>query len=324
VSIIEVDPKRFDTGAILAQETVSLVGERTPGGDRHHRATYSGQQAYYPPTYSALSTELADRGARMLVDCIEDLSGCRARAVQQQQQQQQDPPLPAVQYLKAPKLHKDAGQVRWEDTPASTVHNWWRGLHGNVGTFTFMARPQVSKKKKKMKKGQRATFETTEEESLATLLQRPTTEEPLATKEEPTTPSADLQRLQRVILHSIQPTAAPLPDAIQRAVRSHFGDEDGSGKEDGPKALPSIRPGSVVFDPSLSDTTTGLLHVACAPCVGAQGEHASVSWVSVAELQVQGKERYSATSFASGHMLKKGRLVEGFFFSEAPPTEASA
>mmetsp|Transcript_14865 Transcript_14865/g.24199 ORF Transcript_14865/g.24199 Transcript_14865/m.24199 type:complete len:199 (-) Transcript_14865:1971-2567(-) len=114
VSIIDVDPKAFDSGCILSQvETPILPGE----------------------TYSSLTDRLIEQGARQLVQVIENYDESKRNKTEQ-----------VGPSSSAFKLKKEDRLIDFNKYTAKEVWNRWRGLNENGGIFTYFGRKRVNLK----------------------------------------------------------------------------------------------------------------------------------------------------------------------------------
>jgi methionyl-tRNA formyltransferase len=83
-------------------------------------------------TSEQVERDLAELGARLLVQVVEDLQAGRAREVPQDER--------GVTY--APRLTRDDGLITW-DAPAAAIHNQVRGLHPWPHAFTSLRGSRV-------------------------------------------------------------------------------------------------------------------------------------------------------------------------------------
>ncbi|KAI9179931.1 Methionyl-tRNA formyltransferase [Blastocladiella emersonii ATCC 22665] len=108
VSIIGLDPRRFDSGAVLAQRKVAI-----PNPDKI--------------TYSTLAPRLADEGSIALLDTLRNFDAFSRAA------KTQDESL----VTHARKLAKRDGPVAWSDESAHAVFRRWRAIAHQVPLTTF-------------------------------------------------------------------------------------------------------------------------------------------------------------------------------------------
>ena len=111
VSIIEVDPKRFDAGHVLSQT--------------EHKIDPSPQLSA-----SELLRDLSHVGARDVVDVMENLEIRRSNAVPQDENQ----------VSRAPKVSSDLGLIDWNNMYGEEIFGRFRALSSRTGIYTHIDR----------------------------------------------------------------------------------------------------------------------------------------------------------------------------------------
>ena len=111
VSIIEVDPKRFDAGHVLSQT--------------EHKIDPSPQLSA-----SELLRDLSHVGARDVVDVMENLEIRRSNAVPQDENQ----------VSRAPKVSSDLGLIDWNNMHGEDIFGRFRALSSRTGIYTHIDR----------------------------------------------------------------------------------------------------------------------------------------------------------------------------------------
>lgn len=104
VSIIEIDPIKFDTGNILKQTKIVI-----PSTMMH----------------SELTHKLIEIGAKDLKSVLRDIDTARKNGVSQ----------PLGKFPRAPKLKKGVGNLSFENDDASKIYNKWRALSESYEVF---------------------------------------------------------------------------------------------------------------------------------------------------------------------------------------------
>lgn len=108
VSIIALDPERFDAGAILAQETAAILP---------------------CDTAATLTARLANEGADMVLDVMSRLDAARAAAVRQDESRA----------THAAKVGRADGVVAWASSTTRHLVRQFRTLHESVGLWTHVS-----------------------------------------------------------------------------------------------------------------------------------------------------------------------------------------
>jgi methionyl-tRNA formyltransferase len=108
ISIIELNPEKFDTGQILYQERTSIEPDET---------------------FDSLYDRLGKRGAELLRYVIENIETCKANAMSQTDVKTEGP------IVHATKITPDMKFVDWKENTASQIYNKWRALKTVRATF---------------------------------------------------------------------------------------------------------------------------------------------------------------------------------------------
>eukprot|EP00940_MAST-03C_sp_MAST-3C-sp2_P000954 g954.t1 len=113
VSIIEVDPKRFDAGAVLMQRRYSI--DDSPD-----------------VTVRSMISKLSVEGAGMVMDTLRHLDEFRANATDQDDNGEHE-------NVKAPKLAFSFGEIDWMAATPANVFGMYRALNSRSGIYTHLS-----------------------------------------------------------------------------------------------------------------------------------------------------------------------------------------
>ncbi|KAJ3353896.1 hypothetical protein GGF32_002754 [Allomyces javanicus] len=114
ISIIDLDPNRFDAGAILAQQTVAIPDPNTI-------------------RFPELANFLADQGSALLLDVICNFKQAAENAKIQDEKQ----------VTRARKITKEDGIIFWDEFSATEVWNRWRAIGHQVPMRTVFGVKRV-------------------------------------------------------------------------------------------------------------------------------------------------------------------------------------
>lgn len=105
ITIMNVRPKKFDVGEIIAQRPIDIV----------HRISSI-----------QLKNLMAPIGAQLLWDCLEDLDNCLANMKEQ----------PDVGITYAPKLKESDGEIDWITMDSYEIDRRFRAFNGTIDVYT--------------------------------------------------------------------------------------------------------------------------------------------------------------------------------------------